>query len=136
MFPDCSGAATGDGVNDFAGRDETSSSELEVELGIKVNLHTPRCTCEGNVSRDWYGEHVWSLHGEMRCRILRRLQDEAFCTAVLILFSPRCICEGNVSRDWYGEHVSRLFRCCRVVAGSGAFTTIWALMVMGGYGPV
>ena len=28
MFPDCSGAATGDGVNDFAGRDETSSSEL------------------------------------------------------------------------------------------------------------
>ena len=28
MFPDCSGAATGDGVNDFAGRDETSSSVL------------------------------------------------------------------------------------------------------------
>ena len=41
MFPDCKGAATGDGVvNDFAGRDETSSSELEVEVGIKVNLHT------------------------------------------------------------------------------------------------
>ena len=89
MFPDCSGAATGDGVINFAGRDETSSSELGVELGIKVNLHTPRCNCEG-----------------------------------------------NVSRDWYGEHVSRLYRCCRVVARSGAFTTIWALMVMGGYGPV
>ena len=28
MFSDCSIAATGDGVNDFAGRDETSSSEL------------------------------------------------------------------------------------------------------------
>ena len=45
-----------------------------VELGIKVNLHTPRCICEGNVSRDWYGEHVWSMHGEMRCRILLRLR--------------------------------------------------------------
>ena len=31
-------------------------SELGVELGIKVNLHTPRCICEGNVSCDWYGE--------------------------------------------------------------------------------
>ena len=28
MFPDCAGAATGDGVNDFAGSDETTSSEL------------------------------------------------------------------------------------------------------------
>ena len=27
-------------------------------------------------------------------------------------------------------------RFCRVVAGLGAFTTIWALMEMGGYGPV
>ena len=70
---------------------------------FKLNLHTPRCTCEGHVSRDWYGEHVWSVHGEMRCRILRRLQDEPFCTAVLILFSPRCSCEGNVSRIWYGD---------------------------------
>ena len=95
MFPDCSGASTEDGVIDFAGRDKTSSSELGVELGIKVNLHTPRCFCEENVLRDWYGctclVHVrrdamsdfassltwfsdfWSMHGEMRCRILLRL---------------------------------------------------------------
>ena len=37
----------------FAGRHATSSSELGVELGIKVNLHTPRCTCEGKVPSDW-----------------------------------------------------------------------------------
>ena len=73
MFPDCSGAATENGVNDFAGRDNTSSSELGVELGIKVNLHTTSCICEGNVPRDWYGVHVWSMLGEMRCRILLRL---------------------------------------------------------------
>ena len=77
--------------------------EEGVDLGIKVNLHTPRCTCDGNVSRDWYGEHVCSLYGEMRCRVLLRVQDGAFCTAVLILFSPRCSCEGNVSRVWYGD---------------------------------
>ena len=80
MFPDCSGAATGDGVNDFAGRDETSSSEL----------HTPRCTCVKET-----------------------------CHAIG-MGTPRCIFDGNVSRDWYCEHVSRLFRCCRVVAGSGS----------------
>ena len=41
MFPDCSGAATEDGVNDFAGRDKTSSSELGEELGIKSEFaHT------------------------------------------------------------------------------------------------
>ena len=35
------GAATEDGVIvSFAGRDKTSSSELGVELGIRVNLHT------------------------------------------------------------------------------------------------
>ena len=51
------------------------------------------------------------------------------------LHAPRRICERNVSSDWYGKHVSRLSRCCRVVAGSGAFTTIWALMEMGSYGP-
>ena len=48
VFPDCSGPATEDGVIvSFAGRDKTSSSELAVELGIKVNLHTP--------PRDGYG---------------------------------------------------------------------------------
>ena len=56
---------TGDGVNvtpsslDLRIRcDEfpmTSSSVLGT-LGIKVNLCTPRCICEGNVSRDWYWE--------------------------------------------------------------------------------
>ena len=55
MFPDCSGAATEDGVIvSFAGRNKTSSSELGVELGIKVNVHTPRI-CEENVPRDGYG---------------------------------------------------------------------------------
>ena len=73
MISDCSGTATEDGVIDFTGRAKTSSSELGVELGIKVNLHTPRCICEVNVPRDWYGVHVWSMYGEMRCRILLRL---------------------------------------------------------------
>ena len=51
----CSGAATEDGVIvSFAGRDKTSSSELGVELGIKVNLLTPRIR-EENVPRDGYG---------------------------------------------------------------------------------
>ena len=55
MFPDCSGAATEDGVIVFfAGRDKASSSELGVELGVKVNLQTPRI-CEENVPRDGYG---------------------------------------------------------------------------------
>ena len=72
VFPDCSGAATEDGVIvSSAGRDKTSS-KLGVELGIKVNLHTPRI-CEENVPRDGYGSTCWSINGEMRCRILLRL---------------------------------------------------------------
>ena len=94
-FQNCSGAASEDGVIvSFAGRDKTSSSQLGVELGIKVNLHTPRI-CEENVPRDGYGStclvharrdatsdfassltwvgDAWSVHGEMRCRILLRL---------------------------------------------------------------
>ena len=64
-WPGCSGAATEDGVNDFAGRDETSSSELGVELGIKsefaqTSLHLRRkraarlvwCTCLVLARRD------------------------------------------------------------------------------------
>ena len=89
----CSGAATEDGVIvSFAGRDKTSSSELGVELGIKVNLHTPRI-CEENVPRDGYGNtclvrarrdamsdfassltcYSIGVDGELRCRILLRL---------------------------------------------------------------
>ena len=49
---------------------ETSSSELGVELGIKVNLHTPRI-CEENVPRDRYGNTC--LVHVRRCRILLRL---------------------------------------------------------------
>ena len=49
------GATIEDGVIvSFAGRDKTSSSELGVELGIKVNLHIPRI-CKENVLRDGYG---------------------------------------------------------------------------------
>ena len=47
----------------FAGRDKTSSSELGVELGIKVNLHTPRI-CEENVPRDGYG-NTFLVHDAM-----------------------------------------------------------------------
>ena len=52
MFPDCSGAATEDGVIDFAGRDKTSSSELGLELGIKgefahTSLHLRRKRATG-----------------------------------------------------------------------------------------
>ena len=77
MFQDCPGAATGDGVNDFAGRDETSSSEAGVELGIKVNLHTPR--------------YIWCLVWGTCIQIVQVLQSR----------------------------------------GSGACTTMWALMEMG-----
>ena len=28
------------------------------EIGINVNLMTPRCACEGIVSRDWYGTWI------------------------------------------------------------------------------
>ena len=72
MFPDCSGAATEDGVNDFAGRDKTSSPELGVELGIKSEVaHTSL-----HLRRKRAARLVWCtclVHGEMRCRILLRL---------------------------------------------------------------
>ena len=59
VFPDCSGAATEDGVIvSFAGRDKTSSSELGVELGIKVNLHTHLASAKKMCRVTGMGVHV------------------------------------------------------------------------------
>ena len=68
MFPDCSGAATEDGVNVFAGRDKTSSSELGVELGIKVNLNTPR--------------YIWCLVWKTCIQIVQVLQIRGWLRSV------------------------------------------------------
>ena len=66
MFPDCSGAATEDGVT---GRDKTSSSEL----GVQVPPDGHGSTCLVHARRDamsdfassltWFGDG-WSMHGD------------------------------------------------------------------------
>ena len=68
---------TGDGVNDTPssqdlrircdGLPKTSSSVMR-KPGIKVTLITPRCTCEGYVSHDWYGGSTCFQIAQLRCR--------------------------------------------------------------------
>ena len=61
---------------------------------------------------------------------LRRVTKDVIFSSVkpgikVNFITPRCTCEGHVSRDWYVRNTCfpDCFRCCRVVAGSGAFTT-------------
>ena len=102
------------GVNVFfAGRDKTSSSELVVELGIKVNLHTHLVASAKKTCRATGMGYMFGPCTE-RCDVgfcfvfdmVWRLQD---ILRGLLHRSPHLV-RGNVSRDWYGKHVSSSFQ--------------------------